>query len=193
MTATLGPDGYVVTPVDTFTDNHGPSQRLRVDPGQTGFFAGRMFRTFAQGLMPVAGPSVQFRFTSPIDFIVWLNRLTVTQGAVQLDVYAGATSSGTWTALPVIPMNSMASRPQPYYTPVCLPETGGDFTGGTLIDPMKLRASSANNTANNVGGEFSERGRPASILHARLSTLAGGLTPNDAAQWTWNMQWEERP
>lgn len=193
MDSVLGPNGWEVPAVDVYTDKHGPSQRLRVDPGQTGFFAGRMFRTFAQGVMPVAGPPVQFRFTSPVDFIVWLNKLDVTQGAVQLDVYAGATSSGTWEAMPVIPLNSMASRPQPYYTPVCLPETGGNFSGGMLIDPMKLRASSANNSANNVGGEFSERGRPPSVLHARLSTLAGGLTVNDPAQWIWNMSWEERP
>ena len=53
------------------TDREGPAQRMRVDPGQTGFFAGRMFRSYLEQIIPVAGPAVSARFTSPVDFILW--------------------------------------------------------------------------------------------------------------------------
>jgi len=167
--------------------------RLRVDPGQTGFFEGHMFRAFFNGVIPVAGPTVQFRFTSPINFILWAQTLELTQGALQLEVYTGATSSGSWTTVPVIGLNRMTEVPLPTYASQITIETGGNFTGGTRVDLMQVRTAAQNNTASNVGTEFSERGLPAAIFHGRLSTLAGGLTVNDAAQYTYRLQWEERP
>jgi hypothetical protein len=167
--------------------------RLRVDPGQTGFFEGRMFRSFFNGVIPVAGPTVQFRFTSPINFILWAQTLELTQGALQLEVYTGATSSGSWTAVPVIGLNRMTEVPLPTYASQITIETGGNFTGGTRVDLMQVRTAAQNNTASNVGQEFSERGLPAAVFHGRLSTLAGGLTVNDAAQYIYRLQWEERP
>lgn len=175
----------------------GISPRIRVDPGQTGFFAGRMFRSFFSGIIPVAGPSVQFRFTAPINFILWVQNLELTQGALQLEVYTGATPSGTWVQVPIIGLNRMSEVPLPTYASQITIETSvggtGNFTGGTRVDLMQIRTSSANNSANNVGGEFSERGLPAAVFYGRLSTLAGGLTVNDAAQYIYRLQWEERP
>lgn len=180
-------------PKDLLTDGgFGPSRRIRVDPGQTGFFAGRMFRAFIDGVIPVAGPSVQFRFTSPIDFILWSQDLDLTQGALQLEVYTGATPSGVWTSVPVIGLDRMTERPQPYYVAQCTVETGGNFSGGTRVDVMKVRTSSTNGNASNVGGDFSERGLPATVFYGRLSTLTGGLTVNDAAQYVYQIAWEER-
>lgn len=179
-------------PLELLTDRGGASARIRVDPGQTGFFAGRMFRSFTDGVIPVAGPSVQFRFVAPVDFILWTQSLELTQGALQLEVYTGATPSGTWSALPVIGVNRMGERPQPYYAPLCTVETGGNFSGGVRVDALKIRTSSANNGANNVGGAFTERGLPAGSYYGRLATLAGGLTVNDAAQYLYQLVWEER-
>lgn len=176
------------------TDKAGVSQRLRVDPGQTGFFAGRMFRTYTEQVIPVAGPSVQFRFTSPVDFILWSQVLTLTQGAVRLTIVTGATPSGVWTSLPVIGVNRMAERPQPYYTSVCTVDTGGNFSGGTEVDRMIVRASSnvGNQGSQNVGGEVSERGLPAGVYFGRIETLTGGVAPVDAAQLLYSLSWEER-
>jgi hypothetical protein len=181
-------------PMQLATDNLvGPSARLRVDPGQTGFFAGRFFRSYFEALIPVAGPAVQFRFTSPIDFILWSQLLELTQGAIEMRVYSGATSSGSWTARPIIGVNRMAQRPEPYYSPQCTFETGGNFTGGTEVDLLKLRSAAANNSASNVGGEFSERGLPAGVYHGRIQTLTGGVNVNDAAQLIYSLIFEERP
>lgn len=192
--STLGPNGWEVKSGGFWTDKAGASQRLRVDPGQTGFFAGRMFRSFVQLVIPVAGPSVQFRFTAPVDFILWEQKLVLTQGAVQLQIFTGSTPSGVWTPLPVIGVNRMAERPQPYYEPQITIDTGGDFTGGTLLDPMIVRASSnlGNQGSQNVGGETTERGIPASTYYGRISTLTGGIAPVDAAQLIYSLTWEER-
>lgn len=181
-------------PLSLMTDSGtGPSTRLRVDPGQTGFFAGRFFRSYIEALIPVAGPSVQFRFTSPVDFILWSQVMELTQGALELRIYTGATSTGAWTQRPVIGVNRMAERPQPPYSAQATLETGGNFTGGTEVDLIKVRTSSANNSAQNVGLTSSERGLPAGVFHGRFATLAGGLTVNDAAQLLYSLQWEERP
>jgi hypothetical protein len=172
----------------------GVSPRLRVDAGQTGFFAGRMFRSYINAVIPVAGPAVSFRFTSSKDFILWNQHLELTQGALQLEVFTGAvTPSGTWTQRPIIGVNRMSERPTPFYVPVITLESGGAFTGGTAVDLIQLRSSSANNSATNVGGEWSERGLPAGTYYGRFSTLAGGLTVNDAAQMLYSLTWEERP
>jgi len=171
----------------------GISPRLRVDAGQTGFFAGRMFRSYINAVIPVAGPAVSFRFTSSKDFILWNQHLELTQGALQLEVFTGAvTPSGTWTQRPIIGVNRMSERPTPFYVPVITLESGGAFTGGTAVDLIQLRSSSANNSATNVGGEWTERGLPAGTYYGRFSTLTGGLTVNDAAQMLYSLTWEER-
>lgn len=181
-------------PSDILTDGgFGQNRRLRVDPGQTGFFAGKFFRSYIESVIPVAGPSAQFRFTSPTDFILWSQALELTQGAIELRVYTGATSSGTWTVRPVIGVNRMAERPQPPYVAQSTLEFGGNFTGGTEVDLLKVRAASANNGAQNVGAEASERGLPAGVYHGRFSTLTGGVAVNDAAQLLYSILWEERP
>lgn len=175
----------------------GVSPRIRVDPGQTGFFAGKMFRAFFNGIIPKAGPAVQFRFTSPIDFVLWTQELELTQGSLQLEVYTGATPSGTWTPLTPIGVNRMAQRPTPYYAAQVTIDTSvggtGNFTGGTRVDLLQVRTSSTNGTASNVGNQFSERGLPAGVYYGRLQTLAGGLTVNDDAQYKYSLAWEERP
>lgn len=181
-------------PSRLITDRGGPSQRLRVDPGQTGFFAGRMFRTYTEQVIPIAGPSVQFRFVAPVDFILWSQILTLLQGGIRLQIFTAATPSGVWTELPIIGINRMAERPQPYYTALCTVATGGDFTGGTEVDRMLVRASSnlGNQGSQNVGGETTERGLSAGTYYGRLSTLTGGVAVVDAAQLIYSLFWEER-
>lgn len=180
-------------PPDVWTQDVEGFRRLRVDPGQTGFFSGKFFRAYIEATIPVAGPSVQFRFSSPIDFILWSQALEITQGAIEFRVFTGATSTGSWTARPVIGVNRMSSRQTPFYSNQVTLETGGNFTGGTEVDLLKVRASSANNSASNVGIEASERGLPAGTYHARFQTLTGGVTVNDAAQLLYTLIWEERP
>jgi len=160
---------------------------------QVGFFAGRMFRTYLESVIPVAGPSVSFRFVSPIDFILWQQTLTLTQGALRLEIFTGTiTPSGSWTTLPSIGVNRMLERPIPVYTSQVVVETGGSFTGGVPVDLMLLRTASTNGQALNVGIQATERGLPAGSYYGRFSTITGGLTVNDAAQMLYTLRWEER-
>lgn len=175
------------------TDRAGASQRLRVDDGSTGFFAGRVFRSYLEQVIPVAGPSVSLRFTSPVDFILLSQELVLTQGALRMEVFTGATGAGTWTAMPIIGVNRMAERPSPFYTPLCTVDFGGTFSGGTAVDLQLLRATAQNASAQNVSGVIPDgRGLPAGTYFIRFSTLTGGLTVNDAAQMVYSLEWEER-
>lgn len=194
------PDGTVsqVVPRKLLTDKDGASARIRVDPGQTGFFAGRMFRTYREFVIPVAGPEASFRFTSLVDFILWSQKLDITQGALRAEVFVNpATSPGPWTAGPVIGVNRMAERPQPYYvssTVVEFSSAAGAFTGGTPVDLLLLRsaANQGNSSSQNAGGEQTERGLPAGVYYIRLSTLTGGVAVTDNAQGVFAVAWEER-
>lgn len=180
-------------PSRLITDRGGPSQRLRVDDGSTGFFAGRVFRSYIERIIPTAGPTVQARFTAPIDFILLSQTITLTQGALRMEVFTGATSTGSWTSVPVIGVNRMNERPTPFYTPQCTADVGGDFTGGTAVDLILLRTAQQNASAQNVAGVIPDgRGLPPGTYHIRFSTLSGGLTVNDAAQMVYSLVWEER-
>lgn len=177
------------------TDKSGPSQRIRVDDGSTGFFAGKVFRSYLEQIIPTAGPAVTARFTSPIDFILLSQTLTLTQGALRAEVFLNpGTVTGTWTALPVIGVNRMAARPTPLYTPQVTVEFGGAITGGTAVDLLLVRTAQQNASAANVAGILPDgRGLPAGTYYIRFSTLTGGLTVNDAAQMVYAIEWEERP
>lgn len=176
------------------TDENGPSARLRVDPGQTGFFAGRVFRSYISAVMNKDGSAPLYaRFTSPIDFILWSQELTCTQGAVQFQAFLAPTFSGSWTQRPIIGVNRMVSRPQPYYVSPITLETGGIFTGGTEVDLMQVRTAATNGQASNTGGSKSERGLPAGTYGLKFSILAGGLPVNDDAQFIYDLGWEDRP
>jgi hypothetical protein len=193
----ISPSGTATPPKDLLTDGgFGPSRRIRVDQGQTGLFAGKFFRSYTEQVIPIIGQAVSFRFTSPIDFILWSQTLTLTQGAIRFEVFAGAvTPSGTWSQLPVIGVNRMADRPLPLYAPQSTIEIGGSFTGGTAVDLMFVRCSTnqGNASSQNAGGATSERALPAGVYYGRFSILTGGVTVIDAAQMIYTLEWEERP
>lgn len=180
--------------IPLLTDHQGPSQRLRVDPGQTGFFAGRMFRALTEQNIPIAGPAVSFRFTSPVDFILWDQRLDLTQGAIRFEVFTSAIDGGGWTtSVPIIGVNRMAERPQPYYISQVTIDTGGTFIGGTRVDVSLVRAGTSKDSAQNIGSSTSERGLPAGTYFGKFSTLTGGTLPiTDPAQMVYTLNWEER-
>lgn len=186
--ARLGAGGWETDPPQV--------QRLRVDEGQIGFWQGWQFRSYMELNIPTAGPAVCTRFTSLTNFILRAQALDLCQGALRLEIFTGAvTPSGVWTAVPVIGVNRMTGKTAqitPYVSQVTI-ATGGQFTGGTAVDLMTLRAVGQNQNAQNVGAETPERGLPPGVYYARLSTLAGGLPVNDAAQGIYSILWEERP
>lgn len=176
--------------IPLITDNMGPSQRLRVDVGQTGFFAGREFRAYYEFSVALATTQC-FRFTSPVDFILWSQALAVDAGGIRLEAFTGViTPSGTWTPITPIGKNRMIERPEPYYTPVATIETGGEFTGGTAVDLIRVRSASQSVAAASVGAtQEDERGLPPGTYYIRLAPLDG---VNDTSTGMYSISWEER-
>lgn len=173
-------------PVKLLTDNDGPYARLRVDVAQTGFFAGREFRTFRRLSIPAAG-SLVVRAVVPIDVILFALSLELVDGWVDLETVTGGTPGGVWgETLPIFRRNNMS------VTPVVVPQVvltaGGTHTGGTILDAMAARASGATAQASSVGnGITDERGIAHGTYYFRLTNPGSGT-----ATGVWRAWWEER-
>lgn len=180
-------------PSDLLTDGgFGKNRRLRVDPGQTGFFSGHMFRTFHEFSI-AAGGTLNILFQSPINFILWGQQVEIDQGAVKVENITSPTISGTWTALPNIGRNRMTEAPQPLYVSQMVCQQGGTLTAGTIVDAIRLRTApnqGNSHSSNIVNGQDSERGVPAGNYGVRISALAG---ISEASLGTIHFTWEERP
>jgi hypothetical protein len=174
---------------DLYTSDREGFRRLRVDTGQTGFFEGREFRTFYELSIPTSA-SIYIRFTSPIDFIIFEQSLTLDAGAIRFTALTGATPGGTYsTALPVVGKNRMVSRKSPYYAPQCTVATGGTATGGTVVELFRVVAANATAQQQTVlGGASTERGLPAGTYYLKLENIG-----NSAATGVYTLIWEERP
>lgn len=173
---------------DLMTDGgYGESRRIRVDTGQTGFFAGREFRTFYEFSIST-GTSVYIKFVSPVDFILFEQVLQVDAGGVRFSAMTGGTEGGTFTALPIIGKNRMAERPSPYYEAQVTAGAGGTHTGGTAVEVFRVVSAGATAQAATVGGQLStERGLPAGTYYLRLECLG-----NSTATGVYSIFWEER-
>lgn len=176
-------------PADLLTSEAERFRRVRVDVAQTGFFEGREFRTFREFSIP-SGQSLFIKFSSPVDFILFEQSLTVDAGSVRFTALAGATDATPFdTALPVIGKNRMSVRPEPYYLPTVTVATGGTITGGTIVEVFRVIAANSNAQHQTVGGAAqTERGLPAGSYHLRIENIG-----NSTATGVYSLFWEERP
>lgn len=177
-------------PQDLMTDGgDGPNRRIRVDVGQTGFFAGREFRTFKE-LNIAASGSYVIKAVVPVDIILFGIHAAIESGHLHVATVAGGTEDGSFSeTLPIIGRNNMSERPTPFYTPVVILTAGGTHTGGTEIDVLRLKANSNTNQASTVGAEGGdERGVSAATYYLRLTNLSA----TDAITGVFSARWEER-
>ncbi len=174
---------------DLYTSGTEGFRRLRVDVGQTGFFEGREFRTFYELNIPTA-TSVYIRFTSPIDFIIFEQSLTLDSGSIRFTALSGATAGGTYSnTLPVVGKNRMASRKAPFYSPQSTVASGGTASGGSIVELFRVVAANATAQQQTVlGAASTERGLPAGTYFLRLENIGNG-----AATGVYSLIWEERP
>jgi hypothetical protein len=169
------------------TDGDGAYARMRVDVGQTGFFAGREFRTFYEFSI-ASGTSRVIRVIAPINTIVQMLQFELDLAALRVELRTGGTASGTWsTSLPILAANSMSSASS--YTPQVTMQTGGAHTGGTVIDLYKLYSGANQNKA------VSEHIDDASPQGFAASTFYISMQNTDGATATgiFRTRWEERP
>lgn len=137
----------------------GPNRRLRVDVAQTGFFAGREFRTFKEFDSSTTGTYV-VKIVVPIDVILFEFLIQGEAGSIRIETVIGGTEGGTFSeTLPIISTNTMTEKPQPPYVPQVVLTAGGTLTGGTTIDVSRLKMADVSNFASTVGAEGgAERG-----------------------------------
>lgn len=175
----------------------GPAARLRVDNGQTGFFARRMWvltYEFASA-NPIAGTPLVFRVTVPVNFIVHAHSLSVDQGGVTLRTYSASQGSagGTFgTAHAVASDNTMSE--QAAYAFQAAIASGGTFTpspGQSPITALRVRTAGSTAQQSSVGGSaVSEKGRAAGTYYAILQRMTG---VNGDCTGVYNLVVEERP
>ncbi len=185
-------------PFDLMTDGgDGPNRRMRVDNGQTGFFARRMWALSYEfsTANPIAATPLVFRIDIPVNFVIHAHTLSVDQGGATLRTYAAAqgVEGGTFsiTHTPV-PENSMTE--QAAYTFQSLIASGGTFTpnvGQVPLTPLRVRTAGATAQQSSVGGAaVSEKGRGAGRYFATIARMAG--VTGDCTG-VYNLVIEERP
>lgn len=169
------------------TDDDGPYARVRVDVGQTGFFAGREFRTFYEFSIP-SGQTRVIKVVAPIDTIVQTFGADLTLAELRIELRSGGTEGGTFaTALPIIPTNSMSSS-SGYDNQVTM-HTGGTHTGGTVYDLLILYSGANENKATaSSATENSPQGFPAGTYYISMQNTDG-----NTAVGVFRARWEERP
>lgn len=174
-------------PLKFLTDNNGDYARLRVDVGQTGFFAGREARTFYAFSIPTASSTV-IKVVSLTDTIVQQFAASLDAAALQLELVVGGTEGGTFNVpLPIIKTNTMSTASA--YTPQVTMTAGGTHTGGTIVDILRLKAGSPLPQAVEVtASEDLPNGFAAGTFYIRLVNIDG-----ETATGVFRARWEERP
>lgn len=168
----------------------GPNRRIRVDVAQTGFFAGREFRTFKKFSAVASGTTIVIKVVVPINIILFNLAMNNTSGAASITTVVSGTEGGSFSeTYPIFSRNNMSERPFPYYTPKVVVTAGGTHSGGVILDELVVSTSGQGNQAANVGtSNGDERGVGVNTYYIRLVTSG-----SDAFTGVFSAWWEERP
>ena len=168
-------------PIKLLTDENGEFARLRVDVAQTGFFAGKEFRTF-QKLTIASLATATIRATVPVDIVLFETLISTEDATIEMQLKVGGTADGPWTPMPVFRKSTMSITP--VITNQVTLDYNGAHTGGTLIDLVRVPA---NNKGSSFSGSSSERGVGAGTYYYVLTNVG-----NQTATVVFNGYWEER-
>jgi len=169
------------------TDDDGDYARIRVDVGQTGFFAGREFRTFYEFSI-LSGATQVIKVTHGTDTILQKFGAFIDLAELRIELRVGGIEGGTFgTQLPIFKTNIMSSSSD--YLSQSTLAVGGTHTGGTVIDLLKLYSGANQNKANqSTATEESPQGFPVGVLYIVLTNTDGAT-----ATGIFQSRWEERP
>lgn len=205
------PDGQRTTPVPTIevdqTGNYAPavplnlitgsgqgdgSQRLRVDVGQTSFFAKREFRTFYELSIP-NGQKQLFRFVTTANVIIEDISLVIDDGSARLSTYSGGTPTGTFVALPQFACNNMTEGPAAPASSVTSTRTDPGasvaIAGGAQLDIIRLVTAGSSAQAQSVGSSTdSYRGIAPGTYYVLIENFGTGSLAGVV-----RFRWEQRP
>jgi hypothetical protein len=185
----IKPYQMVDLPSELYTDTNSDvagAKRLRVDVGQTSFFAGREFRTYKE-LNIANGATYVIKSVVPKNIILLGLQLVIDDGWVRLSTHAGGTEGGTYSeTLPLIRANTMIGTP--VITPATVLTAGGTQSGGTELDVIRLKTVNGTGSAISVGSiSASERGIAPGTYYFKFQNLGTG-----AIQGMFNARFEER-
>lgn len=169
-----------------YTDSDGPNSRLRVDVGQTGFFAGREFRSFKEFNL-TSGQNYVIKLVAAVDTILFDLSFTLISGEVKLSTKLGGTEGGSFSeTLPVIDRNTMSERLTPFYTAQNGLTAGGTHSGGTTLDLIWSKVTDNSNKASSADiSSNSERGIVAGTYYFIVNAVSNSTG-------VLHVRWEER-
>jgi len=169
------------------TDANGQYARLRVDVGQTGFFAGREFRVLREFTI-ASGATQVFKIVSPINSILYAFSVDLTISQLRVELVAGGTESGSFaTAITPFKTNQMTTASN-YASQVTF-ATGGSHTGGTVIDAFDIvSGSNVNKAVVQQVDESQPLGFNAGTYYIRMHNTDGAT-----AKGFLKLRYEERP
>lgn len=184
------------------TDANGDYGRLRVDNGNTAFFAGREFRMFYEFSSEdtantiAAGQSHWLKFVLPVDCILRLENISVDTGAIRYRSWRGGTDSGPWTATQgpkfgVFSRNGWAQAASGYVQQSTIEYSATNTAhgaDGTVSGIARIRSAGATAQRVSVGASAQqERGVPAGTYFIQLENISAG-----AAEGVYTLAFEER-
>lgn len=174
-------------PAKLMTDGDGDFARLRVDAGNTAFFAGREARTFYQFSIPNRQSQV-IKVVSLTDTIVQSLVLELDLASLRLELVVGGTEGGTFaTPLPIFKTNTMSTASN--YVPQVTMNRGGTHTGGTVVDVLTaISGANENKSVSQTATENLPQGFAAGTFYIRLINTDGAT-----AIGIFRARWEERP
>jgi hypothetical protein len=174
-------------PLKLMTDDNGDYSRMRVDVGQTGFFAGREARTLYEFSI-ASGATQVIKVVAPTDTIVQMLSVEIFLAEIRMELVVGGTEGGTFaTPLPIFKTNTMSTASD--YTPQVTMNRGGTHTGGTVVDLIQTVTDTNQNKATPAGAsEESPQGFAAGTFYIRLINTDGAT-----ATGIFRARWEERP
>ena len=169
------------------TDADGVYARMRVDVGQTGFFAGREARTFYEFSI-ASGASQVIKVVALSNTIVQTLSVELLLAEIRFELLIGGTEGGTFvTPLPIIKTNTMTTASD--YLPQVTMNVGGTHTGGTLVDLLTLHSGDNKNKAiASTAAENLPQGFAAGTFYIKLTNTDGAT-----ASGIFRARWEERP
>lgn len=174
-------------PLKLMTDDNGEYSRIRVDSGQTGFFAGREARTLYEFSI-ASGATQVIKVIAPTNTIVQQFAVDLFLAEIRLELVVGGTEGGTFnTALPIFKTNTMTT--QSGYTPQVTMNRGGTHTGGTVVDLLiAVSGDNANKAIATSATEALPQGFAAGTFYIKLINTDGAT-----ATGIFRARWEERP
>lgn len=183
----ISPEGLAHQGLDPryMTDGNGDYARLRVDVGQTGFFAGREFMAFHEYSIP-SGQSIAIRAISTVDIFLMKFGIDNWKGDTRLELVTGGTVTSPFVNdIPVMRTNQTTGPDYSYTTHVDM-DNGGVVTGGTLLDVMEVNSG---NKGMAVGsGSDDPIGMPPGTYYMRIRAIGNGTS-----RGVFKARWEERP